>query len=431
MHNRFVADKSFHLWAFLVFIVVGAVSLSKPMQLAPDSSGYINMEIIRSPTYPMFLQLLQSLFGKGYLTATLILQNLINFWAVYYLVRSLRKTIPMNGIWYALLLVILLVPCVYTVNIVNMVLSGALAYPLYLVVVGLYIKAFIKERITYLLYAMPWLFVLILTRSQFLFLVVAGFLLGLFTIYNSKNYRKGMLVLGLFLLLPILTSQADKLYHKVVHGAYVNTPWTGIHLLTPAMFVANSSNADAFDDSVERAFFKKMIARLEAKKLTLNTLELGNNETDITFYVDNYTQIANHTLYDEGKELLGANLTEDEKYMQLDALTKDMVPTLVLLNFKKWAAINLKNFIYGFDSARYALVFFILLIFSGIKLSTGTANEVVKFIFLGVLLTFLNVGLVATGIHTIRRFMFYNDWVLYAMLFMLLDRFIKQGVWNR
>ena len=394
----------------------------------PDSEGYLTMSIIRSPIYPIFLYVLKLIFNTFFEVATIFFQILFNIFSIHYLVRNLKKHIKINPIWYLLLTIILLFPCVYNLNISNRFLSESISYSLYLLVISNFINAFLKENNKYILYSIPLLIILILTRSQFLFLVPIGILIILWTSIKENKLKKNSWLLIAFLCIPIITTITDKTYHSIVHDHFVSTPWAGIHLITPAFFVADKEDSKLYNDPAEKEFFTKVYRRLEKDKLNLNTLDLSKTD-ETSFYIQNFSKIANQTVYSYGKNILPKDLSENEKFIALDKITKNMAPPLILNNWKLWTKLYFKNFLNAFNNAKYALLIFIILFFALIKLNKRPSNEI-KFIFLGSLFLICNVLIVAIGMHTVKRFTFYNDWVIFLIIFILLNTLTKYKAAN-
>ena len=112
--------------------------------------------------------------------------------------------------------------------------------------------------------------------------------------------------------------------------------------------------------------------------------------------------------------------TNDEKLIEVDLLTKQMSIPLILDNFKPWLKLYIKNFVYAFGNAKYTLLLFIILIFSFIK-ALKTNDMEYKIILFISLLSIGNVALVSIGMHTLKRFTFYNDWVLFLIFFILIS----------
>jgi O-antigen ligase len=217
---------------------------------------------------------------------------------------------------------------------------------------------------------------------------------------------------------------ADKAYHQIKHGYFVNTPWTGICLITPAFYVADEKDFQLYKSKKEQQFFSMIYNKLYANHLNVNNIKKGSEIDETSYYISNFSKIANRTIYDLGIESFETNLTENQKIIALDKLTKKMTLPLVLDNFKLWFKVYIKNSINAFGNARYALIYLIILIFGFVGLILKEKKNY-KIITLLLLLTLGNVALVALGMHTIKRFTFYNDWVLFFIIFILMESYFK------
>lgn len=417
-------EKYFNYILFGIFILIFPLILLKPIELLNDSAGYIEMSLIRSPSYPIFVNVVHKIFGDFYLMAIVCIQFAFLSFAVYFLIRTLRKVLSLNPFWFFLLTFLLFSPALYEVNVCSRILSEGIAYPLYIIVFALFIEGFSETRTKPLMLSLPVLLILLLTRGQFVYLAIVGFLLALYILWKQKNIIGRSWILVLFILIPIIANLTDRTYHYVFHHHFVATPWTGIHLITPAFFVADESDASIFSSEEEKSFFLKIYGDLEEKKLTLSSIEKENTETTF-FYIQNFTKIANETVFDEGRYFFGTPIENAETFIKLDKLTTKMAPSLIRKNFMKWSKLNLQNFFFGMSGAKYVLLYLILLGTSFFLLFKIPSPEI-KFIFLGALLTLFNVGIVAIGMHTIKRFTFYNDWILFFIFFILIDFLIKK-----
>jgi O-antigen ligase len=416
-------EKHFNYILFGIFSVTFFLILLKPIEILKDSPGYLEMSLIRSPAYPIFIYGIQKIFGDYFLTAAVCVQFLILAIAVFFLVNTLRKVYYINPFWYLLLAILLLSPALYEVNVCSSILSEALAYPLYLVVFSLFIKGFSESKIKPLLVALPFLLLLLLTRGQFIYLAVVGFLLALYILWKQQVIKR-IWILVIFIILPLIANFIDKTYHYVVHDHFVTTPWTGIHFITPALFVANESDVSVFSSEEEKSFFTEIYGKLEANGLTLSSLEENNSEGTI-FYINNFSKIANGTVFNEGRYFFESPIEDAETFIKLDILTKQMSLPLTLKNFAKWSKLYYQNFAFGLNGSRYVMLYILLLVVALFSVFKTPSSEI-KFILLGTLLTLFNIGIVSIGMHTIKRFTFYNDWILFFILFILIDFLIKK-----
>ncbi len=426
--NKF-ADTYFNYILYGIFFIAFLVVLNKPVEILKDSTGYMEMSLIRLPVYPIFLYLVHKICGDIYLSVVVFLQFLLLIIAAYNLIKTLRNLFPINNWWFFLLAFLVLLPALYNINVCNRILSESLAYPLYLIVFAHLIKAFVKRELKPLLYAIPLLLLLLLVRGQFIFIVGGGILVSFYILWKQKNIVRKSWIIGLFLILPILAGLMDKTYHFIVHHHFVATPWTGIHLLTPALFVANKENVSVFSTEEEKGFFKQIFDSLENKNLTLSTLKEEDKSESTIFYIQNFTKITNATIFNEGRYFFKTPVEDAETFIKLDTLSSKMTFPLVKKNFGSWAKLYIQNFNYGLDGAKYVLMYVLLCGISLFFLFRKNLAET-KFIFLGSLFVLLNVAVIAIGMHTIKRFTFYNDWILFFILFLLLDRLLTKKLSN-
>ncbi|MDG5492656.1 hypothetical protein [Psychroserpens sp. SPM9] len=417
-----MSDKQINYTTALLFLIVLGLVLSKPILLLPDSDGYLDMYIIRSPVYPLFLYLIKFIFGSAETIATAIIQCILGFYSIHYLVKRLRRHLKLSNIWYALITGLLLLPYIYKHHLANTIMSEALAYPLYLMVVARYIDAIYYQRFQKFYGTGLLVIALLLTRNQFLFMIPMGILIALYIAYKTKAY-KNLAIIGIaFLALPVLSGLLDRSFHKLKHQHFVSTPWTGIVLISAPLYVADAEDYKLFDTPNERDFFQKSYSELTHKCLTINCLEKQPDANTIFTYHNSYANIANHTVLPVASSLFKENATTNETYIKVDQLTYGMFLPLVLDNFKAWIKLYLENIKMGYRNSVYMLLSFILTAYC---LFYGIKNQSKVHIMMGFLLLLIiaNIAFIAIGIHTISRYTFYNDWIIFIIIFILLNHF--------
>lgn len=406
------------LICFIFFIKTGPIYY-------PDSDGYLNMWLIRSIGYTLFIAFFKLVFGENYIPFLLFAQFLLCISSCLYLTKCIQKTIQLNK-W--LLLVIfgfLIVPIVYEINVSNSILSESLAYPLYLFIVGNLLLIFVNNQIKnyYFLFLLTYL--LILVRGQFLFIVpvlIIGILILAFK--NGFTKKSGLLILLAFLI-PILAITTDVIFHKIAHNKAIETPWTGIQMATLPFFVADKNDVVLFDSKVEQDYFNHIYKKIQDKKIALNQLHPEQDPTD--FYFTNYTTICNKTLNDDGLLFFDSKLSTDEKIIQNEKITAAIAIPLLKDNFKKWFGIYIQNVSKGFGSSKMMLLYaiiFCLSLFVFIK----KEKRISLFIVMPLLLLFGNVFLVALVEPVLSRYTFYNNWILITIvLFLFQNTFLKNA----
>ncbi|MAO08496.1 MAG: hypothetical protein CL596_07285 [Alteromonas sp.] len=401
-----------------ILIVISLCSIlliiSNPILVSNDSEGYIKMYIIRSPGYPLFLKGIFTIFQDNYAFGTKLIQGILGISAIHFLVHTIRRHNLLAPIWLIGFFLILAIPYLYNHQVANNLLSMALSYPLYLIIVAFFFNYLIFKKAKHLLYASPIIILLLLTRSQFLFLIPVGVFLTLWIL--RKNLKKAIIPLSVLILIPILVNTSDSLYHKVVHGNYATTPFTGIHLLSPLVFITNEQSENLFQDPVERRYFNVIMEELKRKQL--NRYYLPNNLEPMTVFTNNYSAIANHTIYSEGYTIFSekTHLSEFEIIQQIDKTTKRMCIPILKKEFTRWVKFYLSNISHGLFSANYFLFYVMLLLFCIYYIKNPSFHFEIS--TLVILLLFGNILIVALGVHTIKRYLFYNNWVLFFIIFL-------------
>jgi len=397
--------------------------LNRPIEYFPDSEGYLQFNIIRSACYPLFLAFIKGVFGAHFEFALICCQIVFGLLSIYFMIHTLNRLLNINFWWLVLLTIILLIPYFYNHHVANRILSEGLAYPLYLLVVTHFSIALITYNKKNLIYVLLFLLFLIQTRWQFMFFIPIGLLILTWISYRTKMFKASIWLFALFLIYPLIMSTLDKSFHKIAHGYYLNTPWRGVLTITPAIYVADKLDYKIFEDENEKAFFKIVFDKLQQRKLTIHQLD-STTQDEYYYYFVNFNNIAIETVLDEGKLFVSKQLSENEKYIAVNRLTKKMTYPLIFDNFIAWSKLYIQNFIHAFGNSRYCLLYFMLLFF-GLYGLLKYETPSFKLVALLSLLTIANNAVVAIGVHTIKRLTFYNDWVLFIILFVLLNALFK------
>ena len=410
----FLSPEKIVYLAIILFVFVFVAKTS--VIYFPDSKGYLNMVLYRTCAYPMFIELHRLIFGGFFAQAIVGTQCILNIIAPLFVIYCFRKTISLDK-WLAIVLyVIMLFPVFMGILTANTILSESLAYPLYMGIIGFLMLGMAHSRTQHFYYAFGLTFLLILVRGQFLFLVPILILAILLTYHKSIFKWKPLLLIAIAVLMFPLSVVTDVIFHKTQHNQAVATPLTGIQLITIPFFVADEGDYAIFKTKEQQDYFRHVYAKLNEKKLLLS--QLPSDGKSIDFFFKNYVTICNLTIGENGMEMFPKNLSYDEKMIRNDQMTSAMALPLLKDNFKKWLNIFSGNFMKGFDTSKYFLLYLIMLVVSIIAL-IRRENLVSKFLILLLLLPIANVALVALVESTVGRYTFYNNWILFAVFLIL------------
>ncbi|MDH7444978.1 hypothetical protein [Aquimarina sp. 2201CG14-23] len=409
---------------FLIYFFTCFFVLYRGIIYELDSYAFLSMEINRSSGYIIFLSFFKSVFGTYFEYPLLITQLILNIYGVYVLHTCLERLLKLKQLFSILSLLILIAPLLYLYLTANKILTEALAYPLYLIFIANCVSAIAEQRKKNLIYGAIVLLLLIYIRGQFLSLVP----IGLISVYlaNIKGKKNYLIVGLLFVLLPFVSGLLDKSFHYFQYGHFVSTPFTGPSIGAAVFYVADKEDVDLFHKKEEKEYFRLVKERLDAKKWTNTYANAYDSIGSFGHFRQNYSNICNQTIHEYGLRYFEKKgLPSDVQYIETDKLTLGMYKPLLLDNFKEWLKLYIQNIKASLGNSKY-LILHLILLGIGIFLVLKRKDVFVgKFIVFVLLCTFSNMALVAIATHSEKRYMFYNDWVLFVILFLLLDRYFK------
>lgn len=407
-----------------IYLIIGVLVIKKSPIYLPDSYTFVDMAFNHSPAYCTFLKIFTSIFGDYFELPVVIAQYIIIVFGVNFFIKTLKKTFHLHKVGLIFIQLICLAPCVYVHDLGSAILSEALTYPIFLVIFSLTLKMFVEDNLKYVYKISMLLFVLILTRGQFLALIPALILIVAYIIFKKKSFAKQFYFLAILIVIPLLTSVSERVYNKIVFGHFVNNAMNYVHVIASPFYIANESDIILFTDDDEKTYFNLIYSSLKEAELTRNQ-NLNSKLDDYLFYQYNFPEICNRRVYDLGLayyEAKGLNFIEQN--IALNTLCSKMVGPLIKQNFKIWFKVFLKNLTNSFGSSKQML-FFLILLFYGVFNLIKTNKNIYKFIVIATLFMFANNTLIALVIHSIKRYIFYFDWVIFATFIILLNEIFK------
>ena len=263
-------DSKLHLKYFRLFLFLSCcIFIARGVILAPDSNGYIDLSLCRPPVYPLVINFFTSLLATKLFTVV-VFQLLFGHIAIYYFINTLQQEFKFNHKLKYLLTAILITP--YLGKVGNYILTESICYPTFLFCFTFLINSIIHKSLKYFFYTIILTIILTLTRGQFLFIypVLGIYLINIYI--DNKHYyklyarKKTMitLVIAAILLTPIL----EKSYHYYVNDRFILTPFSGIHLLTPPLYLADISAQQYIQDPFLKKIFINMHSKMQEEKLT-------------------------------------------------------------------------------------------------------------------------------------------------------------------
>ena len=412
-------------FAYIIIFVLGLCKvLYSGAFFYPDSYAFLDMALNRSPVYSLFLKGITLVFGDSFQIPVLVFQYLFFALAINFLLTSVFKKISLSPLSVLLIQLSILINGLFLYLSVNRVLSEAIVFPLVLIFIAHVFTLLVNKNFKNVYKLIFVFFLLLFTRGQFLAFLPILILILLYVLYQSKNYKKGVLALTLVLVLPIVNGLMEKTYNKIVQGQFKGYSMTYVHLITNPFYIANKDDENLFSNPEEKAFFNRTYNLLLEKKITRNQALQTKYTDDYLFFENNFSKICNASIHEANMDYYARKgYTYLEQQYAVDQMTNRMFFPLLKANFKTWVMMVVKSFIKGFGGIQMVLALGLLLVYCILFFKDNR----LAFIGLVIFLKILNGLVIAMVAHSIYRYTFYFDWLLFVTFILLLDPKFKKA----
>lgn len=388
-----------------------------------DTYAFLDMAINRSPVYSTFLKCFTFVFGEAFEFPLIITQYLIIGLATHFLLVTLNKSLKLHSYSVLFFQIGILANAIVWYHSINKILSESIAFSLVIVLVAFLFKALVDKSFSAVFKAILVLFILQFTRGQFIVFIPILLLISVYLIYQTKALKKGVLSIVLIALIPVLISFSERVYNKIVINQYKNYAMTYVHFISAPFYLANSDDVSVFKTEEEKEFFRRTFNALESKRLTLK-LGREDNNTPYMFFETKFTKICNATIHQYNMDYYGAKgFNEFEQQYKVDELTTKMFLPLLKANIKGWIKHVKRSFTKGVGG-KTILFMLVLILGCSTWLFVKTKDNTFLFLMLAIVLKFANNLIIAMVVHSIIRYTYYFDWIIFAALILLFNPLI-------
>ena len=407
---------------FFIALISFIILSTTPAIHSPDTSSYLQAMMYRFPGYVIFVKTIQNIFGNYSDIMIVMIQLLFGFLSVYVFYNNICKYLDINHLILKLSLVIaLLIPFYTPLYVANNICSEGLSYPLYLLFVSFSIVFLKNNNNKSLIYLSITYVLLTLTRGQFLF---APIILGCVYFFKYKKTilnKPKLFTLLLLLMLPLVSSNLDKAYHKFKDGHYVSTPFGYINLLTSPFYISQASDAKLIDNEDHKTIFIKSYKHLYKNSMLAENHKGNSYKEQYLFLHENLPIICNQTIYTFSTDYyLEKGLTPVQANIKTEKTCESLFFILLKDNLQSWFLLYWENLSYGFGSVFLLVLVILLFCFSFIKL-LFSKNQTYLTVFFFLALTLSNAIIVAMVTYSIQRLLLYN----YSLMLLILILFAK------
>ena len=434
----------FDIFLIILNIVIFMYLVNRGFTLVADSNGYIQNYFLRTPFYPLLLDLFQFLFHQDSFLLITVFQIILSFAAVFNLSWTLKKYFHLDKLTFYIIYFILLSP-VYSPfpyiaqYISNNIATESITYSLFLITISLAIKVIFEPNLKGLVRLFLFSVLTATVRPQFIFLYVIDVIIILYYFYQIKNFRRTVISATYLILFIFLASIFTKTHNFLYHGIFSKVPVTGIQLITPQLYLSSPADIKLFQTAKAKAFLERTYHEMSARQLfktSSSTLEV------LAKYHQVYNAICNGVVRQNDRIRLPL-----DQFIDLDHLTISIALKLMSTHFTEFVDFYLNliaNSIgyyisggYGYHGyvttsmvGYYYIAVLIIQLWLCAYLFLKT-RHVVFFAFLFITLVhFANYGIIALVEPILLRYSFYTDTLQIAFLVVFLNLIVNK-IYNK
>lgn len=327
-----------------------------------DSSGFINMSVIRDPLYPLFLLLFRTVFGDTlYIPVVQVLQSLFVAFAIWSLVMYIKKVFKLNAFIATIMMGGLLVSfagyafvSLSGAALTAQILSEGLTIPLFLLLIRFLLQVVVEENLSFSLsFARSPLFAVgvitllcILTQGRMLYLIVLVLIALFYVMLKTHTLKKEVIkTVVLCVSIVIISGIGVRFYHLVVNGEFVSTPFLApVNALGKMIYVSDVEDSKLFkgDDETKEVFELSIDGAVKNNA----TLSFVKNESVVEKYMHyeaNHVSVAHIIVQPILLDAVGVKSFDDVNgLVACDKVSLRMIKVLLKDNCEKYFSLTSK-----------------------------------------------------------------------------------------
>ena len=399
-----------------IMILIGVFGLliySSDPFISRDSQRYISGGFLDPPFLSLVIKILLALFGN--LKAVIILQTLLVGFSIIYFTRTVNNIFNLDNIMKFIISLFLFLPII---KFYNNLLTETFGYAFSLLFVSFGIKLINKFNKTNIFWISVFSILLLLLRTQFLFLypLVLFLYLGIFIINKSKKTFIKLTISFIFIIFisSSLTSldkymnplsfedqtELDKYGYGPFYFTYIDS-----------IYISTKKDIKLFENKNYQSTLGKIHQEMDEREKLIKYYD-GRGHFGLSF----------SAIRDYSETPL-KNLATQENISVSD-LKKKISIKLLSANFEKYAYLIFKKF---YDSTwLFIFIPFFMLLASFIWFVRNKSQISLIIIFVS-LFTIANHSTIYLFGRVQPRYLIYSDFILLILIFILFSTFLKKN----
>jgi len=429
-----------------------------------DTAGYVNFSPMRPPMYPIFIELFKWA-GADQLKMVMWAQAILTCAVLLYTRKWLQKHLVISDISIFITYLVIVISMFFATDsaIITTIMAEGIAFPLFIMAFLTLVECFQQFSLKKLSMFALWTGLLILTRAQFYYFYLAFVMLIGWYVWKRVAINKIIIAIMLIFSSIVLTNLLDKTYHYFMHHSFSPTLSTlGEQLIVQPVYLTNIDSEKYFTDPLQRKYIKDVMEEISQNHLGNVILNPGLSTGLLPTYAKVNPRLYQAVVvmrdsYNHGvttfwgppipsRDLLFDYYDNNYNPIMIVAKSHDykMSPQSAD-NFKIKVSMILfknelkKNLVFiimkwiKFTGSLPLILFLLIILFTTITRFIQNRNSMTQlnettllFVFVGILLIFMNNGVVAITEAFVLRYFFYSYFILYCIAALVADRLFNR-----
>jgi len=319
---------------------------------------------------------------------------------------------------------ILLAPFYGANGIANKIMAESLTYSVFMITITFFVRSFFELTNKNIIMFVMAAVLTALTRPQFLFIYPAIIIFYFYIFKSVKNFRQLMWLSVALIVFITGSSVFQKGYNYYKHGYFSGIPFTGVQLITPALYLSDSSETALFaDDKKAAEYLEAAYARIEAEKLSSKFNAPPSFLEFAAHYGVVYNEISWRTAYDIYREKYAADKEKKElsvpEIIEFDKFSTGIAVKILKNHYVQYIKLYMANILKGIGGYFYA-GFLLFILYASFTLYRDCGEAAGMAVFFITLLNFFNYALISVVEPVMMRYTFYTDTIQFAALVSLI-----------
>lgn len=387
-----------------------------------NTPTYTHDMIIRQPLYSIFLALF-NWAGQYRFSVAMWIQGSLTFFSLLYARSWLKSNLQLTDASILPIFFVTLITISFHYQMVSVDDPEGITFPLFIFAFFQLVDCFSAVNFYKITVVSGLVSLLILTRTQFYFFYGVFIVLLLWFVWKKFPAKYILYSMMIFVLSAIITNLADRTYHYFENGSFINEPFSGILTVIQPFYLADPNAFQYFQNSQEKNLVKVMQHNIASKQLNHDVMTYSPNSIQYYEYLNN--EYAKNYL--DIQDMLNKAITHTSFYkiydvnnaslIKMDKLTLDISQILFIHNIKKNTMLYSYKIVDAMGGIPCFIFFALMLLFSIIKIFQNRTMNLVPgelFVFLMLLISFLNAMVVAVAEPNCARYFCYTQFLLYC-----------------